>query len=400
MVMMLNWSRIVDLILTAQYRLYLIMPSVHNEWYDVVQRRKDIDRSVDIRLCINNSEKIIRNGYGSIDAIDNFKKNNFLIMECKKLYINFLCIDNSFFALFLESRNLSGNLEGYNAIQLDQSVGTKIIDQFFSLSESKSTNEFISQPLDLKKFEEIHKAIELNPPSEPDLLRQIDTYKTYFQYADIHFEGGRIENKKVFIPQDTPLFKDRKLSERIKTSFNLFTKEDTEKWSDLSEIKLKVEEIRSRYLVSCKIKRGRNILKKVDKAKFNQEIEVLIELVNKKKDEIIDSIQQSIYNSTDLVKEELRNRLETNPPQELLQLKTPENRARKLEDLLNDVIAKMKFPQASQIIDKMNIDVQYAEFTVEDLSNEEFINWFKAKGLFNKILKNEIGEFQKAYTFE
>ncbi|MBK7387643.1 MAG: hypothetical protein IPI23_00835 [Bacteroidetes bacterium] len=241
------------------------MPSIHEEWVDVIDQINDVGCPIEMKFCIDNSESVVRNGYGSTRSIDRLRKNYHEITECDGLRINFLCVDDHCYCLFLESRILEGNPNGFNAVKISPDTTQEILNQFFPDANSIKSPSLLSEQLNEEKLVQVQEALKTNPPTEPDLQRQINTYKTHFQYAEIHFEGGGIQTKTISIPKEALPFRDAELKKRMKTSFNLFSKEDANKWEDLTEIQKKVDEIRAIYLHPCKMKRGRNILKKADK---------------------------------------------------------------------------------------------------------------------------------------
>ena len=63
----LAWPTIVKLIDEARNQIRLILPSIHSEWADLLESAKK--QEVDIKVCLNNSEKYIRDGFGDDKAI-------------------------------------------------------------------------------------------------------------------------------------------------------------------------------------------------------------------------------------------------------------------------------------------------------------------------------------------
>jgi hypothetical protein len=243
----------------------------------------------------------------------------------------------------------------------------------------------------------VKEAIKINPPEEPDLKRKINTYRTHFQYAEIHFEGGGIQTKTITIPKDALPFKDAGLKDRMKTRFNLFSKEDTEKWNKIDEIDTMIKAIRKDFLTPCKYKRGRNIIKKSKKEAFIHKAEEIKKAVVDKKMELTDEIQRAINKSEDVLTNELTNFFEINPPDEFLKINDPELRKRQISKMIQEILFKTKIPSASTLINKMVIETEYAEFTEEDLSDEKFLAWFKEKDLLSEEAETEIASFENAF---
>jgi len=158
-----------------------------------------------------------------------------------------------------------------------------------------------------------------------------------------------------------------------------------------------VASIRSEFLHPCKFKKGRSILKKEKKILFLKKIEDLEKLVTEKTKDLNESIQIAINKSEDTLTNELTTFFKANPPEKIMEIKDDELRKRQLIKMIQNIIMKTKIPLASDLVGKMIIDTQYAEFTEEDLSNVEFLQWFKEKGLISSETENELASFDLAY---
>jgi hypothetical protein len=400
MVVSISWEGIIDRIFQAEKEIVFVMPAIHEEWADAIMTRQK-DRPIRIKACIANSEEDIRKGYGSIKAIEILKEAGAEIVQADGIKVNVLAFDGYGFAVFLESRILTGNPEGFNAIELDKIATGNIAASFFNNSlaaENSNLNvPILSIPLDEAKIEEVKKNLQVNPPAEPDLQRKITTYTTHFQYAELHFEGANIHNTKVTIPPSALPFKNDELKKRMKTRFDLFSKEQTETWAQFLNLKKEIDKVRTDYLVPCSLKRDRSILRKAEKQEFQQEIEKLKASAINKTELLYEIIQKAIFNSSDILKSELTTFLTNNPPKELDRYSDPDVRKRMIERMVEEVLFKTKLPNANELLNKISLKVDYAEMTVEDLDNKEFLDWFLKKGLIDESNRNEIANFHEAY---
>lgn len=402
MVLKLTWPQIINLLQKAKNRIILIMPSIHKEWVEVIQSNENI-KNLRIEVCIDNSEDVIRSGYGSVNSIDLLKDLKAYIKECPGLRINFICVDSVGYCLFLESRILAGNPDGYNAILMDSIQSEKVLNQFFpkqNLLFPDDDTEILSIPLVESKVNEIKKSLEKKPPEEPDLKRKINTYRTHFQYADIHFKGGNIKTKTITIPKEALPFKNAELKERMKTSFNLFTKEDTDKWTNLDDVNKMLLDIRKKFLTPCNLRGGRNILMKENKVDFLKMVTELKLLVAEKTKSISEDIQKAINKSKGVLRSEMDTFFLNNMPEQIAKIVDPELRKYELDEMISEILFKTNIPKAKELIEKMTIDAQYAEFTEEDLSDKKFLAWFAEKKLLTKETENEIASFEDAYRLK
>ncbi|MBK7387642.1 MAG: hypothetical protein IPI23_00830 [Bacteroidetes bacterium] len=94
---------------------------------------------------------------------------------------------------------------------------------------------------------------------------------------------------------------------------------------------------------------------------------------------LLEVIQNAIFRSKDLLTVELTQFFKANPPDSILDMKEGITKDRMVKDIIDKILVKTKIPDASELIKNMLIDPQYAEFTEEDLSNVEFLAWFKKR---------------------
>ncbi|MBC7391154.1 MAG: hypothetical protein H7329_18250 [Opitutaceae bacterium] len=256
------------------------------------------------------------------------------------------------------------------------------------------------EPLVIETFKKVKVAITTNPPEEPDLKRRINTYSTLFQYMEIHFEGANIQSATVTIPTKALPFKDEELKKRMKTKYNLFTKEQTNKWQSLLDIKQQVEDLRKEFLTPCKLKRTRSILKKERRNEFILKFEKLKKESEENIKIIIGDVQQEIQKSKLVLKDELTTFIKENEPKEIKVILDMEVKNTMIEEYVQNAIASAKIPTALHLIDKIKLEKQDAEFTVDDLSDQEFLDWFKEKNLITAADENELAKFTKAFQMK
>jgi hypothetical protein len=371
------------------------MPSIHEEWIDTLKANPN-KKKLQLFACIDNSETVIRNGYGSISSIDSLIELKANVTECPGLRISFISVDDESYFLFLESRIIAGDPEGFNAVEVHPQDASEFIHKFFKAPYNE-IQKLVSEPLHMETHSMVKEALDANTPEEPDLRRKINTYRTHFQYAEIHFEGGGIQSKTITIPKDALPFKDTDLKDRMKTRFNLFSKEDTDKWNKIDEIDTMIKSIRKEFLNPCKYKRGRNIIDKSKKDGFLRKAEEIKKAVEEKKRELTDDIQRAINKSEDVLTKELTSFFNINTPEKILEIKDAELRNRQIAKMIQEIILKTKIPSAIDLINKMVIETEYAEFTEEDLSDVKFLAWFKEKELLTKETENEIASFENAF---
>lgn len=389
----------------AKERLIIVMPSIHEEWIEVIKENPFI-KDISVNICIDNSEEVIRNGYGSCKSVIELRNLGINILECPGLRVSFVSADSESYFLFLESRILSGDPFGYNAIQVNEEQVNILISEIFGEKESAFPhNKKLKEISELKYdvFEQINNSIKVNPPDSPDLKRKINTYNTKFQYAELHFEGGNIANKTITIPSKALPFKDVEMTKRMRATLKLFEESVVEKWSEVAEIRAEIASIRKSYLTSCSIRKDKSILKKENKKAFQDAVENIKVVAESKIKLLKNKIQHELNNAEDILTKELAAFFENNPTEDFK--KSLDNldldaRERRIKKMVNDIIYKVKLPDAESLISKIKIEALYFEFTWEDLNDPEFMEWFETKGLIDENVKESLANYNPAFVIK
>lgn len=398
MIKKISWQEIIDLLQSAQKRLILVMPAVHQEWIEVIKRNNHLSH-LDIKVCIDNSEAVIRNGYGSIEAIEALKAIGAIIMECEGLRISFICSDDKSYCLFLESRMLVGDPEGYNAIELDSAIAENMIGEFFPKAPTLfpvDNKEVMTKPLNDTTLAAVKESLDKNPPEQADLRRKITVYNQHFQFVELHFEGGNLSAKTIAVPSSILPYKDEAFRKRLKAKLNLFPKGTTEKWKDLTKFKTKLENLRTDFLVPCSLRKDKSILRKHQKADFTKAVNALIKESTEIADKLWNDVQTAIFASEDQMKKELLDFFKANPPDSVKGL-DEEKKQNELEYEIKLLLRQIKLPDASSLLENIKIKVFYYDLTWEDLKDQNFLRWFEKKGLIGGAVEKELAEFTEAF---
>src|SRR4051794_26549055 len=138
----LTWKKIVDLLGDAQETIYLTCPSID----DVLSQPlcEASKKGVKVYICIDNSETVIRNGYGEEKGIDDLLGRSITLKECSGNRISFLIADKNAYLFFPESLNLIEDTKGYNAISIDEVFALRLIERFFPSEDSEQESKFRS----------------------------------------------------------------------------------------------------------------------------------------------------------------------------------------------------------------------------------------------------------------
>jgi hypothetical protein len=396
----LTWKEIVSLIQKIEHTFKYIGPSIHPEIAQELEIRFR-KRALKIQVCVCNEEDVYRNGYGNVEAINILKQIGAEIRQVSGLRVGVICFDEKIFAFFQDSRILVGKNSGLNAFEIPSQFADKILGQFF-ISENNLFKNPEHIPLLSEEFNEnshkvIENSIKENPPATPDLQRQIRVYNTKFQYAELIFEGANISNKKIDIPPNALPFKDADIKKQLQTKLGLFTKEQTDTWTQFSLLKEDLEAIRKRFLKPCTPRKEKSILLKREKSEFIAEVNKLESKLIELSGTLTNQLQQAINKSYDMLEKELGIFFKQNPPDHTQTL-DGDLKDRAIKDEINKIMYRIKIPKAHDLISNFKLKTHFYDLTWEDLSDEILVSWFKEKGLISREDEEELADRSNAFS--
>lgn len=421
----IDFPKFVDEVFRAAEHLYLSLPSIDDEMADTLILAKNQKPNITINLVIDNSEESIRNGFGDIDAIEKLLKSNIQIRQSDGNLISFIISDNIGYFLFPHSRIFIDKAKGTNAFRIDPSsilllkkyffsnetttdkleqaaiIGdaTKHFEEAFKEVENKQKeqNQTVSD-FDNKKHEENKKKLKINPPLEPDLQRQINTYTAKIQFVELKFSGGNLENRFAQLPKKAIPINSDELKNLLQTRIKMF--QDIDKNSDhkkFIEFKDKVERLRKDFLTPITCRPGKSIIKIDNKEKFIIELNNLKKETEKLNSALTTILEEGKLNTVDLLKKELKAFFIANEPDELKNINRPDVKERKLEEIINTITASVKFPEVSKLIEKISLTELFYDLTWNDFRDEKLHKEFQDKKIMNSNDIESIVKMKDAY---
>lgn len=428
-VFQLSWPAVINLILEARNQVRLILPSVHPEWAALLEEVRK--KGVDIKVCLSNTEKTIREGFGNEDAVKALLEMGIPVNESKSNRISMISVDNKHFVYFPTSRIFEDTTtdEGItNAISVDLVTATSILSSFFpedlsvlrgSLSDSsfiineayqerlEDLKEDLSQGrintqakvFDKKKFDYIQAALKINPPVEPDLRRAIEVYNLKVQFVELRFENGKISGKRVRIPKKALPFESPELKNILDAGMKIFTdvSENKNRTFDLYiSIQEEVKKLREKYLIPIKCRPEKSILIKLRKAEFQKAIDEINIKIKAEKLKLINDIDSEIEKAKNRLGKELLNFFLKNPPEEIKGYYFEDKAPSKIGNYVYDIIRKMKFPKAHEMVEEMRLNTHYYDLTWNDFSDKKLLREFEEKGILVEDI-NSIRQLSRAF---
>jgi len=342
----------------------------------------------EVIVCIDFGEHSMRLGFGSLGAVDILKKADVEVVDVSGLRIGLIVIDDYGYvftptALLLEPENTSDSAP--NAIRLSEDQVKMILSRLPSeakpIARRKSKSDekqkrILRQPKEIKskkiekeKYEEVKKNLDEVPPVKFDLERQVRVYNARICFVEIRLTGAAIHRHRLKIPKIIQSLGDpgEELLERLNTTFDLIRKDKTELVS--REIETSLNKIRKNITPSLG-KLGRVMLKK-NKCLFERKIECLKEKLEDSRKKIETELKQEIDNSKRQVVDYYTKQVCNNPP-ETMHAHFREPITEEKAKMWLDHELGQAFPTASNLVEKMQLDVIYKDVTFEMLNNNEF----------------------------
>lgn len=392
-------------------------------------------RNLECRVYVDPGENAVRWGFGQESALKELSNNSekLNVQTVDHIRMSVVIVDDS--ALLYSPVALSWETEPEEMVFPNGFIGgSKIAD---GLLDQINATEEESPPISdkvipfpgctipkketvqtKKELSETINKLEKNPPVDPSKLRKVTVYRNNYKILKFQIKGVKIKNKSISLRFFNSLFSG--LSERLKASWRIFTQEDMTQIRGISIFLKETDSIVEDYTLD--IGRFGRLIKTEDKNDFEQDIE------NEKKDflEILKlkpneepKNKESKYLETPIIQETLPEETEQPEKQNLGSLLERSRKAlreymcqmieansgseeglfendktllqmvkkgeMKLDKVLPGVLDmfithRLKFPDAEDLLEKMDIKTDYY-----DVSNEMLYEDDEFKGILKKI---------------
>lgn len=425
----LTQAEIEQIILSTKESLYICMPAIHEELESAITyldySNDNSKTEIKIHILIDFDSQTFRQGYGNFKSVEDLINGGFDVKCLKDNRISFIISDNIGYYLFIESRSLiPADKKTINAVKIDPVSIVRLKKFFFTETENsdfqddlvnaiieeskqlKNTNELLSEQIASVteisniEIESVSEVLKKNPPIHPDFKRIVEFYSNKFQYVKVKFEGANLQYRKIEIPSKALPIMDATLKDKLETKLNLFEKSDEENcFKPLIDFKTKLTEIRDAYLTKVK-SRDESLLDKLKKSAFEEQIENLKKEINRVKNDIIGNIAEQINQTKIRLLADLIDFFIANPkslfPNHPNLWESNQNYIRQsAKSKAEEVIYRIKWPEAHLLVDDFKLSVQYSDITYEDLKSQEFVNELKDFNLIDESDENRLAEFGK-----
>ena len=409
-----NWHKLFNMLNAARNSIHIVLPGIDDELAELLVLIKKESPQVSISVCIDNSEESIRNGYGEALGIDKLIQSKIPIKESKGNRIAFFISDNKGYLFFPESRILTAEPTGPNALELDLIVIIRLIAHYFppvnmiekehlmerlkdnspqlALNLEGINDEIINviipvtTEFKIVNFNKTKEALLKNPPISPDLQRRIKTYTTKIQFVELKLSGINFQARTIKIPKDAIPIGNAELKNLLLTKMKLFQNiEGNKSFSVFSDIKKRVEVLRDDYLKPITCREGKSLIELEWKSAFIERLQKIKNEIKNLNKSLPDILEAATMETKDLIKAELLAFYRKNLPDELKQYNDPIIRNRKLIEFVDRIFYSIPFPKPEKLIDKISLNDYYYDLTFQDFSDTQFIDELQKKG----IMKDE-----------
>jgi hypothetical protein len=407
------FSDLIDHLFAAQRYWYGVLPGIHEEQAEALIEAKKEKPELTIELVIDPQESAFRSHYGDASAISQLLEVGVTIKEIPGHRLGFIISDQSSFILFMQSRAIEKEPDGYNAIRMSAVTTNELLLHFFGRRMQQDMQEeyvkemrelvrvkdqvtdqgmtdFTPALIDEEVFIDTAYNLHHNPPPNPDFKRMYDVYTTKIKFVEFEVHGIKMDQKTIPITNEILNLADENLRNQISTRLRLFDSELQEEIKKrFSELAKRVESIRGSYLKRV-TSRNKSVIKATHLEAFKKEVETFSKEYEKIQKEIESTIHSSLIKLKKSVKEEILGVLKQSPPDRLKKFREHDQYLLFLEDHADNEAKKIRFPTAESLMNTFNVEKRIFDPTYEDFKDQVFIKELEDIGFISTAERQEI----------
>lgn len=356
-----------------------------------------------VSIVLDTDEDTCRLGYGQIHAVRALATAGVELRQGPGLRIGLLICDDrawsfSPVALCVESQRQSD--ETPNAIRLSENEAQSLANAICPVSQPGKVDPPVPQigvqPLAERELRKVEAALEIAPPLNFDVARQVRVFQPYIQYVELRLEGCAISRHTVPIPPELlNLVGDDAVRNRLRTTFNLIGRNSSVSDSILQAEKKRLVDTFTRSLP----KFGRVLLRE-KRTEFDKRLESLREKVQAHQDLVKEKLGREIRISVAQIAKLCLPHVMAHPPDDLFAQVVGSKPKKK--EALQWLLWKLErcFPTPDEVVSEMKLECQFKDVTFETLQDEEFekaireafpfVPWDKPFKAFNAARETEV----------
>lgn len=404
----------------ANERIFIAKPGYFKEEVEALIKIAN-SKKIACNVFVDPNETAVRFGFGETEALKIIKDHGTLLhcQTASRIRMSVVIVDDQaliYVPVALAWERESKEEDYPNGIIGGQKFADVVFNEFLLQKKVPPLPEDqkIFQETVIKKIEETATKIQLeqsiekltqNPPVDPSKLEEFTFYRNNFKILKIEVRGVKIDNKSISLRPVTRLLP--KIDKRLKSSWQVFTREEIESLeikkqflADLNKIRTEQKEKRNLF----DIQRHGYLIRTSAKGEFEK-------LLKEQKDKFIESLQNKKESTNDVTlsgillrsREELINyifnnigKMEESWPylfNHNIILYHDFQRA-KLEKTKNKILKKaiesfvqeeLRFPKIDDLIGAIDIKCDYYDVSDELLRDEDFLKILNTHDLHKEI---------------
>ena len=388
----LSSAKIAEIVATAKKTVCFVGPGVQKQPAVALAEVAKRIGSANVTVLIDFDERVLRMGYGDIEAVKILRDAGIEIRSAAELRTALLIVDSAGYSLtptplYLEADPTDNS---YNAIclskeqiyevllRLSPAINSKEIHNAVTAKEKERLSTISTEvkclPVNDIQFKTVQKKLEEIPPVNFDIVRQLRVFEPYLQYVEMSLTGAAIQRCRITIPPSIQkLGISKELESRLRTTFDLVEKSDQLSSKSLEDA---LNEIRKNFAPSLGKDHGR-VLLKAQKPLFEKRIDEFRAQLKKHQEMVKSTLQKHLDESKQQIIKFYKPIVAKKPPDALYgglfhSKPTSENIAKWIESELDKVL-----PKAEDLVQSMTLDIRYKDITYETLNGEEFLESVK-----------------------
>ena len=216
----LTSTSIINMILSSEGAICYAAPGIQTNLAKAIITTAERIGFELIDICIDFDERVMRMGYGEIEAVKILRKTGIRVSSSPGLRSGLFIAGSKGYvftptALYLEAESHVGSSRNAMRLSSDQvaealarlSPTAKAIAVASNTDPTQKARiaglpiDVGSEQIDDIRFNQVNDNLELAPPVRFDLTRQVRVFEPYLQYVELSLTGAAIQHHKLAIPK-------------------------------------------------------------------------------------------------------------------------------------------------------------------------------------------------------
>lgn len=406
----LNSIEVAKLIRAARRSVCFAAPGILCEPAKAMAEVADRIGSELVTVCLDFDEKVMRMGFGEMEAVTSLRKANIEVRTIRGMRTGLVVVDGEGYiftptALYLEAEDQPKDAPNAMRLSREQakealarlSPVAKMIAMAHADTEEERERireqavEVPSEPVADQVVKEVERRLTEIPPVQFDIARQVRVYSSYLQYVEFELKGAVLQRRRLTIPPGVLNLDDsEELRGRLRTTFEIIETNSRISWSS-ERLENNLEWIRDELTRKLPEGAGRIMLKS-DKPQLDERLEEFKMELEQHRELVREELWETMDKALEQIVKYYLPRILESPPndlrREIIRAEPTIDEARDWLDRKLKPVFDRAFDRLKSNVEKMQLIVRYKDVTYETLKREDFlqsvrkeypyINWDRA----------------------